>query len=1237
MNSRQKGFFFEGFPWIVLAVLLFLSVFGARLFFHNRNNPEHLTREFQQKILMMEEKTRSRVEQLALKFNARGIFNDPRKIDVSAGKNENGEIFLFVFNNDSLIYWNSNEVILPDHFPGMYHGKNFASHLKNGWYGFTGIKKGPYLVLGSYRVKSEFPFQNEFIQNRFSSWLGFPDQVSVNKKAGQHEIFSADNTWLFSLSFDNYLANRESQSGVIFLLFILGSLSLFYFLFRVYAGLHCFRERENLLVICFAVTIVVLRVVQGYFRFPAEIYQSELFGPAWYSSSAFLPSLGDFTLNAIMLLLISLLFYRKSPSVNRAAITSIPPFISNFIILLILVLFFQAVGYFIADLVINSSIALNLQNISALTYESGFGLFIIAVLLISLWLITTKAFEKIIFAERQAVWYPVCAMLAAGLYTFVCRMANWNSNHAVTLFFLVYTGLFWYLVTRNKRLFSIQAMLYLLIFYAVFATFLLNTAHREKEAEEMNLLAIKLASRRNPVTEVLYEQVERRLQGDTVVEQWTTQGSDKHLFSEDSLADYLETHYFKDYWKRYQVQVTFCDPKKNLRIQPQGYLVNCNTYFRGIVASYGEATTLPNLFFLDYGLEKEFYLACISHKPFGFDSAAQPAIFIEFSLKNAYPDPGYPGLLMDKSRMEVPSLSDYSYGLYQNGTLVRSVGAHGYKVSIAQYKGLLTGVPFFTEDHMVHFQYRINASDLLLISKNEDSFLLLASPFSYLFILFSVIVLVVAGAVSFPENFSMVKPSLRTRLQLSLIGILVLTMFAVGILQVNNIIRINAKKNADNLKEKAYSVVVEVQHKYGAFGELQDPAHGELNDFLVKLSNVFFTDINVFNENGILTASSRPQIFEEGLLSDRMDAQAYIKMVIEKNSIFMHNETIGSMQFSSAYLPYYGDHNQLLGFVNLPYFAKQGEAKKEVSSFLVTFINVYILLILFGMFIIILISNYITAPLAVLAKKMSQLRLGQVNEKIPWHQKDEIGKLVSEYNRMIDELAGSAERLAKSERESAWREMARQVAHEIKNPLTPMKLSAQHLEKAWNEKAPDWDKRLARFTKTLVEQIDALSVIASDFSDFAKMPEIVFTRVDMEEVIRFVLSLYLDSSPITFLFHSEISEPCILADRSQIIRLLTNLLNNAVQAIDVAADGKVVVSLERENKDIVVRVSDNGCGISADRTDRIFRPDFTTKTSGMGLGLAISKGIVDAMNGTISFTSEEQKGTTFTIKFPADE
>ena len=198
-----------------------------------------------------------------------------------------------------------------------------------------------------------------------------------------------------------------------------------------------------------------------------------------------------------------------------------------------------------------------------------------------------------------------------------------------------------------------------------------------------------------------------------------------------------------------------------------------------------------------------------------------------------------------------------------------------------------------------------------------------------------------------------------------------------------------------------------------------------------------------------------------------MNREAFSKLNYFHNSYYFQKEKIGENGYNSAYIPFFNERNQLLAYLNLPYFARQDDLKKEISAFLVAFINVYVFLIIVGIFLALVVSNYISRPLRILASRISQLSYGKSNEKIEWKRRDEIGQLVDEYNRMIDELVKSADLLARSERETAWREMARQVAHEIKNPLTPMKLSVQHLEKAWKDRTSDWDERLKRFTETM--------------------------------------------------------------------------------------------------------------------------------------------------------------------------
>jgi nitrogen fixation/metabolism regulation signal transduction histidine kinase len=469
----------------------------------------------------------------------------------------------------------------------------------------------------------------------------------------------------------------------------------------------------------------------------------------------------------------------------------------------------------------------------------------------------------------------------------------------------------------------------------------------------------------------------------------------------------------------------------------------------------------------------------------------------------------------------------------------------------------------------------------------------------------------------------------------ALLGSILVSFLILGAMLMTFLAQLNNEKNKENLLEQALSILVEMQHKFGSRSDLRELSTLELETTLIKFSNVFFSDINIYSPDGMLLGSSRPQIFETGLLSTRMNRKAYISMFEEQSSSFVQKESIGRHTYYSAYLPMLNNQNKLTAFINLPYFSRQEDLKQEISSFMVAFVNIYVIFLLMGVFIAFLISGYIASPLRMLTQKIRSMKLGSTNEKIEWKRQDEIGELVEEYNRKLDELAENVKRLAESERESAWREMARQVAHEIKNPLTPMKLSVQYLQKAWEEKTPDWDSRLKRFSEALVEQIEVLSSIATEFSDFAKMPSPVMEKVNLDELLKGALTFYQDIVHVQVTYSIPSGEWYINADRKQMFRVFTNLLNNAVQAIDREKGGTISVRVITSKTEYQISITDTGSGIPEEQAGRIFQPNFTTKSGGMGLGLAIVKEIVRSQGGTITFVSAKGEGTTFTVILPA--
>jgi nitrogen fixation/metabolism regulation signal transduction histidine kinase len=236
---------------------------------------------------------------------------------------------------------------------------------------------------------------------------------------------------------------------------------------------------------------------------------------------------------------------------------------------------------------------------------------------------------------------------------------------------------------------------------------------------------------------------------------------------------------------------------------------------------------------------------------------------------------------------------------------------------------------------------------------------------------------------------------------------------------------------------------------------------------------------------------------------------------------------------------------------------------------------------------------------------------------------------------MVTKLEQSVKQLAESERESAWREMAKQIAHEIKNPLTPMKLSVQLLQRSWKDNKEDFEKRLTNVSQTLIEQIDTLSSIASEFSAFAKMPKPQDEEVDLPAKIASVVQLFENTKDVKIEadFHQN-EKVRILADKEQLSRVFINIIKNGIQSIPEGLQGRIYIELTTYGNSVKVTIEDNGSGISESRKDKLFQPSFTTKTKGMGMGLAIVKNIINNANGEIWFESEEGKGTKFFVEFP---
>ena len=377
--------------------------------------------------------------------------------------------------------------------------------------------------------------------------------------------------------------------------------------------------------------------------------------------------------------------------------------------------------------------------------------------------------------------------------------------------------------------------------------------------------------------------------------------------------------------------------------------------------------------------------------------------------------------------------------------------------------------------------------------------------------------------------------------------------------------------------------------------------------------------------------TTQPKLFE-GFKSKIINRNAYEHIKFKNRSYYSTEEKIDGIKYNSSYFALRDKEGNTQAIINIPYFDNNIKSKINMSNFIITYLNIILVLMGASALVVIIVTRNTIKPLEIIQDKMQKISLTGKNEEIEWNSKDEIGDLIKIYNKLIKELEISANKLMRSERETAWREMARQVAHEIKNPLTPMKLNIQFLQMAWDEKNPDIDRKLRETTKTLLEQIDILSNIATAFSNYAKLPQKNIEILNIKELIINTINLYDNQQNIKFKFIEENESDYIInSDKNNLSIVFGNIIKNAIQAIGKKEDGNILIKIKDIDEFYNIEIIDNGCGIREEEKKKIFMPNFTTKSSGMGVGLSIVYDILETLGGSISFESEVGKGSIFSI------
>lgn len=539
----------------------------------------------------------------------------------------------------------------------------------------------------------------------------------------------------------------------------------------------------------------------------------------------------------------------------------------------------------------------------------------------------------------------------------------------------------------------------------------------------------------------------------------------------------------------------------------------------------------------------------------------------------------------------------------------------------------------FEANYCKHYVSVVPERDsLAIVSVSERQTYIFIVFVTYLFAFFLLVSLIVFAYNLFKRRVKMNRQSLLTRMQTIFVVPVMLTFLMLAVMTFPFFLTQYEETQQEELKRNASAVQESVQSIMGQSVDMTDlrPA---LNEEIKELAKLFYLDILLYDNSGHYIASSRPIYTGVGKV------EAYLvepQVKFGGKLDYFCVESVGQNDYYSYYTAVYNNLNETVGYINLVSSSAYNYVRNEVFNILVVIIDIYVFITLLSIFIIWLLNRQTTKPLSLLTEHFAQIRLTGQNTPIEYKRDDEIGELVEQYNKMVEQLMNSAENLARSEREFAWREMARRIAHEIKNPLTPMKLSVQQCQRKRTMDPENFDEYFNKTCNILIDQIDNLSNIASEFSSFAKASESKGVKMDIVEKLESTVELFASNSEeVSFSLNlNGHKHEYVLMDDKQILQVFNNLFRNAIQAIPNERNGLVNVSLCLEGDNVLIEIRDNGCGIPPENRVEMFRPNFTTKTSGMGLGLAIVKNILLAARGDIWFESEVNVGTSFFVKIP---
>ncbi len=995
--------------------------------------------------------------------------------------------------------------------------------------------------------------------------------------------------------------------------------------------LHALRLHAPRGLLLLAGSFIILRGVMLLTDFPAQISTFELFDPKNFASSVLNPSLGDLLINLLLTMLLVLYIFRRYEQMGWKvwAGKHKGSWLAGILIAGLMAVACHFQYLFLQTIYNNSQISYDInQSLQfGILRTTGIAIFVI---------------NAVTFFLGFHVLYNLLILLFPGKKIYlvfgIAMVLFTGINLVVGQPFMIALGvtaayfLFIHITSLPDSIDRISYGTFMYVFTAIFATAMLGslTTHHFEHLDERDKKA-RFASQflieNDLLGEYLLAEARENIHDDIFIQ---TRMSSPFIVK-DAVKTKIRLVYLSNYFDKYDIRI---------------YLFNANGVPYGSdISPFGLneieawkdsdfATSYEDVYFINQ-LQGDISKRYISIVKIERRNMTTGYIVMDLQLKKFIPDNVYPELLVDNRFLTPYEHTAYSYAVLDNRRITYSSGDFNYFSDFPP--SLLNQENLYEEGLSVsgydHLALRDRKGRTVLISSQEHPEIHQVSNFSFLFLIQVMIVLLLVVIYALSIWSRKVELNYSTRIQLYLNGAFFLPLFAVSITTlsvINSSFRKELTTEYYNTAENISENLSEDLNNYvrNLTVELED-----LRDRLDEVSKFSGVDINLFSTRGRLLASTQPMIYENGFLAEYINTEAYEEITENNENFYVKQESVGELVFNSTFFGIKSfETGSLIGIISIPFFQSAYELEQNQIDVLTNVMNIFTVIFIVFLLISSFVSQWLTFPLKFITQKLKKTTLTGFNEPLSWNADDEIGLMVREYNRMLVNLEESKKALARSEKETAWREIAQQVAHEIKNPLTPMKLTLQHLSR----KISGSGKNGEEYQKpifSLLNQVDILNDIASSFSSFAKLPIPEHERYELTKVIRDTVTLFRSDRRADISLTIPQKELYTMGDEQLMGRILSNILLNAIQSKESAVKIQVILQEIGENR-LVVEVRDNGSGIEESIHGKVFMPNFTTKETGSGIGLAVAKHGIEHAGGKIWFETEDHSGTSFFIELP---